>query len=124
MTIIYDLPEQYYTKIQQVIDKALQISNFKKTVMVKYVEKIEEDTFAITSWPIRYFWQTPIIRLSKSIFEQDIEMIGVTLTHELIHCRQGIFKIFWQNFTYAILRKKEFPPVEMEAYDSINSWYT
>lgn len=113
----------HLTKIKQVIDKAIKISKVNRKAYIQYKEFIEEDTNAITEWPLKYLFRTPIIKLSKQLLDQDTDRIGITLTHELIHCRQGFWMILTQNIWWTITRKPGFPPFEQEAYDSINDWY-
>lgn len=119
--ILKELQNKHKADILAVLDNALKISGYKGKVIIQYMNNKEKDTYAITSWPLKYFFRIPVISLNKLIFGPDNNILGYTLTHELIHCRQGCWTIFYQNIKY--LFKKGFPPFEIEAYDSINQWY-
>jgi len=83
----------------------------------------EETPAAVISWFPNIF--TPKITVSPEVFLQnDVEnYLGITLLHELIHAKQGFWRIFWENLVWSICRKKGFPPFEEEAYNSVNIWW-
>lgn len=119
--ILKEFSNKHKADILSVLDKSLKISGYRGKVIFKYMSGKDDDTYAITNWPIKYFMKTPVVSLNKTVFWKDNNTLGYTLAHELIHCRQGAFRIFCENILY--LFKKGYPPFEMEAYDSINKWY-
>ena len=82
--------------------------------------KSESDTLAVTSWSL---FMEPSIWLMLDALDQDDDDLGVSLTHELIHVRQGAWRVFWGNFIWFITGYAGFPPHEVEAYDAVNLWY-
>lgn len=110
-------------KLLKVLPQAIDISQCDREVFIELVSTKEEDTYAFADWPLKFWFKTPVIKLTTKLMEQDLNMIGLTLTHELIHCRQGFWTIFSQNFWYSITFNDNFPPFEIEAYNSVNLWY-
>lgn len=113
-------------KIIENIEKAVVLSKFSGSVDIIRGKSDPladgEEGAAITSWTILNLFIRPNTILFEPSFYDD-DMLGITLTHELIHCRQGFWLILWQNLEWAILRKSGLPPFEEEAYDAVNTWY-
>lgn len=107
-------------RVWSVIWKAIACSGCNSTFVLRYDDQqLEPDTHAITSWP---FLTIPIIRLLPSAFDQSDDDLGITIAHELVHCKQGWWRVFRENFTWAILRRSGFPPIELEAQEMVNKW--
>ena len=105
---------------------ARELSGYDGEVSFRYGRDDEwhaGDTDAWTTWSPLNLWKRPCIKLFPRLFERGFDAIGICLTHELIHCRQGFFKVYWQKFVWAILRRSGYPPVEDEAYESVNLWH-
>jgi len=83
----------------------------------------EETASAVISWP--FIFGKPKIVIAPEIFDYNdaYNYLGLTLTHELIHARQGVWKVFWQNLIWTVLMKHGEPPIEEEAYNSVNLWW-
>jgi len=81
-----------------------------------------EEGAAMTEWSPWSLFSRPTIILFPPAFV-DGDTLGITLTHELIHCRQGFWKVWWQNFSWAIMRRSGQPPIEDEASEAVNLWW-
>lgn len=112
-----------HSKILSVLKKSLNISNLNKTVIIECINPKKQDTYAYTKWYLRYGFKIPTIQLTEKLMKQSSDIIGYTLTHEFIHCRQGFWKILIQKIWFFITFKKCIPPFEIQAYNSINEWY-
>ena len=117
----FDFSKQ--SQLLSVLKQAINISKCNREVLIECIDSKESDTYAFTDWPLKYFFRKPIVRLTNKLMEQDRDTVGYTLTHELVHCRQGFWKILGQNIWYAITFRKGFPPFEIEAYNTLNDWY-
>ena len=124
LKIIFDnsFSEENKSQVLSVLKRAVSLSKCNREIYLSVIDD-KKDTYALTDWPLKLWFKKPIVKLTKTLLKQDKNTIGYTLTHELIHCRQGFWKILWQNIYYAVTFKKGFPPFEIEAYDSINLWY-
>lgn len=112
-----------HSKLLSVLKRSIDISKCNREVVFECIDSKEVDTYAFTDWPLKYFFRKPVVKLTMKLMEQDRDTIGYTVTHELVHCRQGFWKILLQNMWYAVTFKKGFPPFEIEAYDTLNAWY-
>lgn len=103
-----------------VVDKAIELSgcSFRPQVLPG---REESDINGTTTWPFFNMWPfgKPTVYLTNGAFE-DEDMLGVTLTHEFIHCRQGWFMIYKSKLG-SLFGRPDF--VEDEAYNSVNLWY-
>jgi hypothetical protein len=113
--------------LKPVLEVAYTLSEYKGAVRICRGKKTsiytEETPAAVIGWFPNIF--KPKITIAPEVFDKnDIEnFLGITLTHELIHARQGCLRVFWENFIWTILRKNGDPPIEEEAYNSVNLWW-
>ena len=111
---------------RSVIEKAMRLAEYEGRVRIvrgrRDVRSGEEEGAAITTWSIMNLFSNPKMTLFDPAFS-DITMLGITLTHELIHCRQGFWKVWWQNLVWAIGRRPGQPPIESEASEAVNLWW-
>jgi len=108
-------------RVTKLLCKALDLVSFRKELDIHLEDQqLEQDTHAITK--LSMWGQPPRITLLPSALALDDDQLGITLTHELFHCRQGAWKVFWQNLLWAVLRRSGFPPIEVEAYEAVNLW--
>lgn len=109
-----------------VVDRAVKLSLLDKDIIVRRGRRDslsgEGEGAAITTWSITSLFSRPVVTLFDPAFVS-LDTLGITLTHEFIHCRQGLWKVGWQNLLWAILRKSGQPPIEDEAYESVNLWW-
>jgi hypothetical protein len=83
----------------------------------------EETPAAEISWFPNPF--IPKIVIAPEVFAESdtYNNLGITLTHELIHARQGVWRIFWESLVWYITGQNGYPKFEEEAYDSVNIWW-
>lgn len=107
-------------RVYKMLTKALRILEWEGCMRLQIDDDQQEpDTHAITN----LLALVPTVTLFPSIMDQDDdELLGMTIGHELIHCRQGFWRIWWQNLIWCLLRRPGYPPVEEEAYNIVNIW--
>jgi len=124
MRIANGLSEDEEKMFDGVIDRATCLSGYGGSVTISRGKRDPlgdgDEGAALTSWTILNLFSRPRITLFDPAF-QDSDTLGVTLTHELIHCRQGFLKVTWQTLLW--MMRSGFPPIEEEAYDAINLWW-
>lgn len=112
--------------LDDVRDKAEKLAKHDGDVLVRRGRRDtrsgEGEGAAITTWSITNLFARPRMTLFDPAFS-DVPTLGITLTHELIHCRQGFWKVWWQNLVWAVLRRSGEPPIEEEASDAVNLWW-
>jgi len=113
--------------IREALSPAIKLAKFGGKINV-YRGKpnpnyTEETPSAEISWFPNPF--IPKIVIAPEVFAKPdaYNNIGITLTHELIHARQGVWRIFWESLVWYIMNRKGYPSFEEEAYNSINLWW-
>lgn len=113
--------------ILEVMPKAAKLSGYDGEVRLKRGKKDsldgEGEGAAITRfWP----FGSPVMTLFDLAFE-DEDYLGITITHELIHCRQGGLRVMWENFLWTLYDVFDVyngeVPVEEEAEEAVNMWW-
>jgi len=109
-------------RIEALLPRAYAISGYTGSVTITagVQEDASDPTAAMTTWP---GLATPVIAVSSTGLALDDDELGITLAHELVHCRQGFWRVMLTNVMWAILRRPGFPPTEEEAYETVNTWY-
>ena len=82
-----------------------------------------KDTDALTTWSPFHIWHIPKVRLFPGVFDRGQDALGVCITHELIHCRQGFWRVYGQKLWWGICHGEEEVPVEVEADEAVNLWF-
>jgi hypothetical protein len=117
------IPGDEFDMLWTVMKPAVGLSGFGGEALIRFREDGEPDTDATTSWTVRDFYRQPSITFTPLAFERGLDAVGVSFTHELIHCRQGFWRILWEKLCWLPPWRKGFPPHEVEAYDAVNLWY-
>jgi len=119
--------EEQLATLKAIIPIARKLSGYDGVLHIaagRENEFLSFDTHAWTTWSPITLWQVPSVKVFPCLLEEGYDATGVCLTHELIHCRQGFWKVYGQKFLYTLMFwKKGEIPIEEEAYDSVNFWY-
>jgi hypothetical protein len=122
-----EFPEDELRSILKVMPKAHRLSGYDGAVRLKRGRRDslrgDGEGAAITRW---WPFSSPVMTLFDAAFD-DEDYLGITLTHELIHCRQGGFRVMWENFLWTLydvlgVYRGEVP-IEEEAEEAVNMWW-
>jgi hypothetical protein len=113
--------------VRPALELALKLAKFKGSINIYRGRPdpnyTEETPAAEISWFPNPFVPKIVIAPEVFVHSDTYNNVGITLTHEFIHARQGVWRIFLEGLVWFIKGQKGYPSFEQEAYDSVNIWW-